>query len=69
MNQMLRNVSVRLSPDELKALEALAVHYHGRDVGKMSLGEAGRRAILAEARRLDRRTRIHRANRAGEAKR
>lgn len=50
----LRNVSVRLSPDELQALTELCLHYQGSDVRRVSLGEAGRRAILAESKRVRR---------------
>ena len=52
----MRNVSVRLSPDEMQVLNDLARHYQGGDeVRRVSLGEAGRRAILAEAKRVGRR--------------
>ena len=52
----LRNVSVRLTTPELEALERMRRSYQESEGERVvSLGEAARRAILAEAMRIERR--------------
>ena len=51
----LRNITVRLAPKEYSALDKLREQHEKDDGRYVSLGEAARRAIAGDVRRMERR--------------